>query len=290
MILLVFRGPGASATLARMREWPRMPFASPAELLRPPLWEWFALGLGLIVGSFANVCIHRVPLRQSVVSPRSRCPRCGAPIASFDNLPVLSWLLLRGRCRQCQAPISLRYPAVEAANGALYFGLAALRGPGLATGVSMIFATILLVLSLIDYDHHLLPDVITLPGLVLGLAASFLPGAPSPREAFLSAAAGFLAFAAVAAAGRWYFGEEAIGMGDWKMAAMMGAFLGWRSLLLAIFLGSLMGSLLGLALVALGRGSRRMRLPLGTFLAIGGLAVLFTGDSLLAWYARLFHG
>ena len=265
-------------------------FVSPLELLRPPFWEWLALVLGLIVGSFANVCIHRVPLRQSVISPRSRCPRCGAAIAAFDNVPVLSWIVLGGRCRQCRAPISLRYPAVEAANGALYYGLAALRGPGAATLVTMLFATLLLVLSLIDYDHHLLPDVITLPALALGLAASFLPGPPSPREAFVSAAAGFLALWVVAAAGRWYFGEEAIGMGDWKMAAMMGAFLGWRSLLLALFLGALLGSLLGLALIASGRGSRRMRLPLGTFMAIGGIAVLFTGDRLLAWYGGFFRG
>jgi leader peptidase (prepilin peptidase)/N-methyltransferase len=265
-------------------------FLSPAEFLRPPVWEWFALALGLIIGSFANVCIHRIPLRQSVITPRSRCPHCGGLVASFDNIPVVSFLLLRGRCRQCRAPISPRYPAVEAANGALYFALALTRGARAETAVAMLFATSLLVLGLIDFDHHLLPDVITLPALVVGLAASFGPGPPSPAQSLLSAAGGFMALWAVAAAGKAYYGEEAMGMGDWKLAAMMGAFLGWQHLLLAIFLGALLGSLVGLALVALGRGSRRTHLPLGTFMAMGGLAVLFLGDPALAWYQGFFRG
>jgi leader peptidase (prepilin peptidase)/N-methyltransferase len=144
-------------------------------LLRSPAFETTALLLGLVVGSFANVCIHRLPRRESVVSPPSRCPSCGSLIRARDNVPLVSWLLLHGRCRACRAPISPRYPAVEAANGLLWLALAALRGPGAQTFVTMALVTALLVLSFIDFDHQLLPDVVTLPGIVAGLAASFRP-------------------------------------------------------------------------------------------------------------------
>jgi len=147
-------------------------------LLQTPAFETTALLLGLVVGSFANVCVYRLPRGESVVSPPSRCPRCGSRITARDNLPVLSFLLLRGRCRSCGAPISWRYPAVEAATGLLWLGLAATFGPAPRTAVAMALVTALLVLSLIDLDHKILPDVITLPGIVVGLAASFLPGSP----------------------------------------------------------------------------------------------------------------
>src|SRR5688572_30103190 len=169
------------------------------ELLQA-VWPWAALAAGLVVGSFANVCIHRIPLGLSVVRPRSRCPRCEAPIGAVENVPVLSYLALGGRCRSCREPISSRYPLVEAANGALYFALARIMGPTPQAVVAMGFVTALLVLSLIDYDHHLLPNVITLPGIAFGLGASLLPAPPTPVEAVVAAAAGYLAFFAVAKA------------------------------------------------------------------------------------------
>jgi leader peptidase (prepilin peptidase)/N-methyltransferase len=264
-----------------------------AETLRSAsgLWPWAALALGLVVGSFANVCIHRIPLRQSVVTPASRCPRCGARIAPWDNLPVLSYLLLRGRCRGCRAPISPRYPAVEAANGALYLAAAAVLGPTARTLAIMALLTALLVLALIDLDHHLLPDAITLPGVGAGLLASLLPGSPvTLRAAALAAAGGYLAFWAVARAAERYYGREALGQGDWKLAAMLGAFLGGRSLVLAVFLGSLTGALVGGALWVAGRASGRSELPLGTFLCAGGIVAALAGPPLLAWYGSLIRG
>ena len=257
-------------------------------LLDSPLFPWLALALGLIVGSFSNVLIHRLPLGQSVVSPRSRCPRCGRPIAAVENVPVLSWLALRGRCRGCRAPISVRYPLVEAATGAGYFALAWWLGPQPRTAVLMALLTALLVLALIDLDHHLLPDVITLPGTLAGLLASLLPGHPSPLESALSAAAGYLGFGAVALAYRKARGVEGLGRGDWKMAAMLGAFLGWQGLLLTVFLAALSGTLVGMALMARGRTSQH-ELPLGTFLAAAGIVTLFVGPPILAWYGTLLR-
>jgi leader peptidase (prepilin peptidase) / N-methyltransferase len=259
-----------------------------AELLRPPLLPWFALALGLVVGSFANVCIHRIPSGQSVVSPRSRCPGCSASIRAADNLPILSFILLGGRCRHCRTPISVRYPLVEAANGLLYMGLAWRFGGGAPAALAMVFATLLLILSLIDLDHHLLPDVLTLPGILLGLAASFVRQPPSPLEAAVSALVGYLALGALARAAEWYYGEEALGQGDWKMVAMLGAFLGAKPTLLAVLVGTLCGAMLGVGLIAVGRGSGRTRLPLGTFLGMGGLLTLLAGRPLLAWYGALF--
>jgi len=260
-------------------------------LLRSPAFETTALLLGLVVGSFANVCVYRLPRRQSIVSPPSRCPSCGALIRARDNVPVLGWLLLRGRCRSCRAPISPRYPAVEAANGLLWLALAVLRGPRAQTFVAMALVTALLVLSLIDLDHQLLPDAITLPGIVAGLAASFLPGSPvRPLAALLAAAGGWLAFAAVAKAYQRLRGIEGLGQGDWKMAAMLGAFLGWRQMLLTVLLASVAGTLVGLGAVALRGRDMRYALPLGTFLGAAGVATVFFGDAMLAWYQGVLGG
>jgi leader peptidase (prepilin peptidase)/N-methyltransferase len=268
-------------------------FLSPGEFLRPPVWEWFALAVGLIVGSFANVCIHRLAQDppQSVVSPPSRCPKCGRQIRPWENVPVVSYLLLAGRCRGCRNPISLRYPAVEAANGFAYLALAAAFGPAPQTAVSMALVTGLLILGLIDLDVQILPDAITLPGLALGLAASFLPGSRlTPLESAAAAAGAYLVFAAFAAAARAYYGEEALGRGDWKLVAMLGAFLGWQGVLLTIFLGSLAGAVVGLTLIALGRARGRTKVPFGSFLALAGIAAVFTGEPLLAWYRGLLRG
>lgn len=254
------------------------------------LWPWAALAAGLVVGSFANVCIHRVPLGLSVVRPRSRCPRCEAPIRAWENVPVLSYLALRGRCRACRDPISPRYPLVEAANGAMYFALAWRMGPTPHAAAAMVFVTALLVLTLIDYDHHLLPNVITLPGIAFGLFASLLPGPPTPADAALSAAAGYLAFFAVAKAYERTRGIEGLGQGDWKMTAMLGAFLGWQKLLLTVFAATLGGTVVGLGLMAFGGRSSRHALPLGTFLGLSGIAVVFVGQAVLDWYAGLLRG
>ena len=251
-------------------------------------FETLALGLGLIVGSFANVVIHRLPAGRSVVRPGSCCPRCGRAIRPWDNVPVLSYLLLRGRCRDCGASISWRYPAVELANGLGWLGLAAVLGPSPRTFLAMAFVTALLVLSLIDLDHHLLPDAITKPGIGAGVAASFLPGSPvTPLAAVAAAAGGYLALFAVSALYKKTRGIEGLGQGDWKMLAMLGAFLGWERMLLTLLLATLVGSIVGLSLMVLRGVSSQHALPLGTFLGLAGIAVTFMGDAFLAWYRGL---
>lgn len=261
-----------------------------SELLRSPLFETLAFLLGLIVGSFANVCIYRLPAGESVVSPPSRCPHCGEGIGALDNVPVLSFFWLSGRCRHCRTLIPLRYPVVELTNGLLWLGLAWFGGARPQTLVAMLLATALLVLSLIDLDHHLLPNAITLPGIVLGLLASFLRGSPvTPFEAVAAAAGGYLAFFGVAKVYEKLRGVEGLGQGDWKMTAMLGAFLGWQKMLLVVFLASVAGTAIGLALVAFRGRDTKHALPLGTFLGGAGIVVLFVGDPLLDWYRGLFH-
>jgi leader peptidase (prepilin peptidase)/N-methyltransferase len=261
------------------------------DLFEPPLWPLFALAVGLIVGSFANVCIHRLPRGVSVVAPRSRCPGCGAAISAFDNVPVLSWLLLRGRCRRCHAPISIRYPAVEALNGVLYTAIALTHGPTLNAVVSMALVTALLVLALIDLEHQILPNVITIPGVVVGIVASLLPGsALTWRESIATAVGGYVALWAFATLARLYYREEALGQGDWKLVAMIGAFLGWRQTMLSVFLGALLGSIVGMAIVAVGRGTGRTRVPFGTFIAAGALVTQFAGQPIVDWYRELLRG
>jgi leader peptidase (prepilin peptidase)/N-methyltransferase len=271
--------------------------ASLQDLLRPPLWEFAAAALGLVVGSFANVCIHRIPLGLSVGYPPSRCPGCGTPIRAIDNVPVLSYLALRGRCRACGAGISPRYPLVEAANAAAYWGVAAVYGPSLSAAIAMPLVTALLILSLIDLDHQILPNVITRPAIAAGIAASLLlhryAGPPGPEglvggtywwEAAVAALAGYATFAAMAWAGRKYYGQEALGQGDWKLAAMIGAFLGFKGLLLTVFVGSLFGAVVGLSLVALRRATRTTAIPFGTFLGLAGIAVTLAGAPIWRWY------
>ena len=255
-------------------------------------WELGALLAGLILGSFANVCIHRIPLEQSIVRPRSRCPRCGVPIRPWDNVPVLSYLWLLGRCRACHARISPRYPLVEAANGFLYWAVAVTQAPGGAAGVTMLFLTALLVLSLIDLEHYILPNVITLPGVVLGVAATFLPGWPlSPLESILSALGGYVALAIFGMSYQKLRGVEGLGQGDWKMVAMLGAFLGWRGAVLTVLFASVVGTLVGLAAALWQRTSlRQQRVPLGTFLGLAAMVVVFVGRPVMNWYWSLWNG
>ena len=264
--------------------------ASPLPEAMAALWPGLACALGLVVGSFANVCIHRLPRRESVVRPRSRCPHCQAPITVWQNVPLLSWAVLRGRCRSCRAPISKRYPAVEAINGLAWLGLAILLGPTPQAVVSMALVSALLVLSLIDLEHFVLPDAITRPGIALGLACSLLPGPPSPLNAAGAAAGGYLAFLAIARAYRKTRGVEGLGQGDWKLVAMLGAFLGWQRMLLTVFLASVVGSVVGLALIALGRRSPKDMIPLGTFLGLAGILAVFAGDALVSWYRWVLGG
>jgi len=241
-----------------------------------------AAAYGLVVGSFLNVVVHRLPREMSLVRPRSHCPACGAPVRWYDNVPVLSYLLLRGRCRACRSAISPRYPLVELATGALSVACAARFGVTLEGAAAAVLVLLLLPLAIIDLEHHLLPDALTLPGIALGLAFSTAGGLVPVRDALLGAALGAALPYLVIVAYRLVRGVEGMGLGDVKLLAMVGAFLGWQGVLLTLGLGSCVGAAVGLALIAAGRAGRSTELPFGTFLAAAALGVLFRGPELAA--------
>jgi leader peptidase (prepilin peptidase)/N-methyltransferase len=251
---------------------------------------FLAAGLfGLVVGSFLNVLVHRLPRGESVVSPGSHCPACGAPIRPRDNIPVVSWLLLGGRCRVCGARISARYPLIELANGALWAAvfLRSREWPEFAGGAFFVSACV--ALAAIDAEFQILPDRITLTGIAVGLLLAFLSKTRSPGGALLGAAVGGGGLFLVAFLYEKIAGQEGMGLGDVKMLAMIGAFLGAGGVLVSVLLASLAGSAVGLAAIAAGRGDRKMRLPFGVFLAAGGVAALFFGDALIHRYRALLH-
>lgn len=255
------------------------------------MWPVFSLGLGLIIGSFANVCIYRLPRSGSIVRPASRCTSCGHPILARDNIPILSFLLLRGRCRFCRAPISSRYPLVEATNGLLYLLIALICGVTPHALFLMGLVTTLLVLSLIDLDHQILPDWITLPGIALGVLASFLGlTGIGLLGSLLGAGVGYVVFWGVAFTYRASRGVDGLGEGDWKMAAMLGAVFGWKALFLLVLIASLLGTFVGLALMWFGGRSSQHRLPFGTFLGGAGILIVFVGEPILGWYAGFYRG
>jgi leader peptidase (prepilin peptidase)/N-methyltransferase len=239
---------------------------------------------GLVAGSFLNVVIHRFPRGESVVFPGSHCPACGAPIRVIDNVPVLSWVLLRGRCRDCRVRISPRYPLVELVNAALWLAVF-LRAPGwpdFASGAFLCSACIALLA--IDAEFRILPDRITLTGIAVGLALSFLSQWRSPASAFGGAALGAGALWLLAFVWEKVRKVEAMGLGDVKMLGMIGALLGISGMVLSVLLASVAGSLVGLALVAARRGSLQTALPFGVFLALGAIASLFWGPEIVALY------
>jgi leader peptidase (prepilin peptidase)/N-methyltransferase len=238
--------------------------------------------LGLLVGSFLNVCIYRLPRKETILWGRSHCPHCGRQIRAWENVPVLSWLWLRGRCAGCQAPISLQYPLVELTTGFVFFATAWLVGPTLLLIPRLMFAAAMIVLFMIDLNERILPNVITLPGIVAGLLFS-LVGPPGFRDALIGAIACSLSLWGVGEAVSRLLGKDALGFGDVKMVAMMGAFLGWKLTLVALFMASFLGSVIGIALVVITR-DRVYLIPLGSFLAIGALGAASVGDPLIAWY------
>jgi len=240
--------------------------------------------LGAAIGSFINVLVARLPAGESPVRPRSACPACGSTIAWYDNIPILSWFLLRGRCRRCGTRISIEYPLVEAATAAIWVGIAWQYGPSWLGLQGAILLSLVLAIALIDARHYLIPDPLSIGGLVAGLALAPLPGPPSLLASVLGAAAGFAVLFAVGMAGEWMFKKPAMGGGDMKMMAMVGAFLGPAGAMLTIFLGALVGTIV-FAPVAL-RTDREV--PFGVFLALGAAATFLLGDALTDWYAGMF--
>jgi leader peptidase (prepilin peptidase)/N-methyltransferase len=271
--------------------------------------------LGAIFGSFLNVVIHRVPLEESITLPSSRCPSCGATIAFYDNVPMLSYVLLGGRCRSCKTHISARYPAVEALTAALWVALAWRDGLNFALPFDLVFVTAIIALIFIDAEHMILPNAITYPGIVFALIARLaiplLMGQPhfddldmlmngllAGMPLWAASLAGAFIGAMVGGGSLWLMGWtweklrgiEAMGLGDVKMMFMVGAYLGWRLTIVNLFLGVLSGSLIGIVLmVRQGKRNMQMLLPFGVFLGIGAIAALLVGRQLVEWYAGQFR-
>jgi leader peptidase (prepilin peptidase)/N-methyltransferase len=252
----------------------------PAQLLIP-----VAILLGAVIGSFLNVVVVRLPRNESLVTPRSRCPACGTELHWFDNIPILSFLALRGCCRECGAAISWRYPIVETGSAAL-FALAAWRSTSLADLViAWLFLAALVAVTAIDLEHQTIPDRITLPGIAVGFLTSFLGTRVSWLDSLLGIlAGGGVLFAVIVVSG------GGMGGGDMKLGAMMGAFLGYKVALLALFLAVILGGAVALALLSTGIRRRKDPIPFGPFLAVASAVAMLWGEGCVAWYLRMFSG
>jgi leader peptidase (prepilin peptidase)/N-methyltransferase len=284
-------------------------------LIPPPFLYIFAGVLGAIIGSFLNVVIHRLPREESIVFPNSRCPECGTAIAFYDNVPVVSYLALRGRCRSCKTDISARYPAVELLTAMLYVAVTWHNGLTAALSFDLVFVTAIVALIFIDAEHMLLPNAITYPGIIFAIVARltvpYLVGPPYhfddlPNLAegafiglplWLVSLLGAFIGALIGGGSLWLMGWtweklrgiEAMGLGDVKMMFMVGAYLGWRLTILTIFLGVLSGSIIGIGLMMQQRQKdMQMLLPCGVFLGIGAVAAILIGTPIVEWYAGQF--
>jgi leader peptidase (prepilin peptidase)/N-methyltransferase len=256
------------------------------------MWSLYAVvGLfGALIGSFLNVCIYRLPRHESIAWPGSHCPACAHPIAWYDNLPLLSYMFLAGRCRHCAGRISWRYPLVEALNAFGYVALLWFFGPSWSTLAYAALYSALLVVAGTDLSHKIIPNVITFPGMVLGLisSATILPLGLIDGLIGLIVGGGILWL--LAWASPYLFGKEGMGGGDIKLLGMIGAFLGWKPALMTIMVGSFLGSVVGVSLIAARIIRREDYIPFGPFLVCGALVALFFGQSILGWYQGLLIG
>ena len=248
----------------------------------------FLGAFGLIVGSFLNVCIYRLPRSESVTWPGSHCTSCHRTLSWYENIPLVSWIVLRGRCRTCDEPVAVTYPLVELITGVLFIAGYAIYGWTPLLAARLAFACAMLVLFVIDLRHHILPNVITVPGIVVGFVLSLVlpPGWLASLVGLLAGGGVLFAIAEV------YYrlrGIEGLGMGDVKMLSMIGAFLGWKLMLVTLVLASFVGSFIGIGVIALGRGGLKTALPFGTYLAVGALTAAVFGDQILDWYIGFYR-
>lgn len=243
--------------------------------------------LGAVVGSFLNVCICRLPRDESIVSPPSHCPNCSCGIRWYDNIPLISYLLLRGKCRGCGTRISPQYPLVELLNGLLTLALFLRFGPTFSFLVLFLFCSALVVITFIDLEHQIIPDEISLPGILLGFLFSFF----MPGHTWLNSVIGILlgggSLLLVASGYHWLTGKEGMGGGDIKLLAMMGAFLGWKAIPFIIFASSLVGSVIGISLMLIKKKDSKLAIPFGPYLAFAAILYIFYGRPLIHWYLTI---
>jgi leader peptidase (prepilin peptidase)/N-methyltransferase len=249
--------------------------------------ELYSFIFGLLLGSFLNVCIFRIPVEQSIVSPGSHCPHCNKAIRFYDNIPLLSYLVLGGKCRYCRVSISLQYPLIEGVTAFSSLVLFMRFGPSVSYLFYFAFVAALITIAVIDLHHQIIPDVISLPGIAVGLLASLIV----PEITFFNSVLGVLlgggSLFLVATVYHWLFKREGMGGGDIKLLAMIGAFLGWKAVLLTILLSSLVGSVTGILLILIKGKDFKYAIPFGPFLSVGAVISLFYGESLIRWYSYL---
>ncbi len=237
-----------------------------------------------------NVCICRIPKGESIVLPSSHCPKCLIPLNFYDNIPIISYILLRGRCRGCGEKISCQYPLVEFLTCILYLAIGWRFGPSWPLIPYLVFASSLIIIAFIDIDHLIIPDIISLPGIVIGFLISFLP---FMNVRYLDSLIGIFAwggcFWLIAIIGKWIWKRDAMGGGDIKLIAMIAAFLGWQGGLVTVFWASLIGSIWGGFLILIKKKGRRDLIPFGPFLCLGALISLFYGPEMIQWYKNLLQ-
>jgi len=242
--------------------------------------------LGLVVGSFSNVCIYRIPRNESIIYPASHCPKCRSNISPKDNIPLLSYILLKGRCRHCKSKISIQYPIVEFLSGLIYLIIVLVYGLSIQTLIYILLSSALIIIAFIDLNEQIVPDVISLPGIVIGFILSFFV----PYISFINSALGVLVgggiILIIALGGSAIFKKEAMGGGDVKLAAMVGAFLGWRYITISLFLGFFLGALTGIFLIMAKIKSREDAVPFGPFIVLGSFISLLWGEKIISWYLR----
>lgn len=254
-----------------------------------PLFYTFAFLYGICVGSFLNVLIYRIPRQMKIAMDRSACPQCERQLRWYHNLPLVSFMVLRGKCAYCKHPISWRYPAVELINGLFYVYLYWTMGFSVELFVFAFLASSLLTIFLIDMDHQIIPDVITIPGIVLGLAVSFVPGGLGIVSSLIGMVVGGGSLLLVALLGDWLFKKESMGGGDIKLAAMLGAFLGWQKVILVFIGGAAIGLVASIVLMLFMPRLREERVvPFGPFLATAAVVAMLYGDRIISFYVENF--
>lgn len=256
-------------------------------MISPIILSCFAFVFGAVVGSFLNVCIFRMPKSESVVFPPSHCTRCDYVIRWYDNIPMLSYLFLRGKCRRCGEPISLQYPLVEFINGALALALFLKFGPGFAFGVLFLFCSALVVITFIDLEHQIIPDSISLPGIVIGFVVSFFIPGFGWLNSLIGIVAGGGSLLLVAYGYQLIAKKDGMGGGDIKLLAMMGAFFGWKAVLFIIFAASVAGSVIGIGVMLAQKKDSTLAIPFGPFLATAAVLYIFYGKQIIFWYLNI---